>query len=366
MRFSSLFFALAMFGTPAASEVITIAAFNVENLFDTVDDPDNPRDDTYLPLSVKQIDQAAHNANCETWNGSTGFFSDRCKTLDWSDAVYSQKLARLGETILALGTLPEVIVVPETENAQVLEDLVDQALPGSGYRVVQLDTSDEPGSRGIDVGLLTTLPLAGTPTAHVVDFDRDEDTCGKTRDILQVPLELPNGETLHIFGVHFPSGGNPFRCRVRAMNNLNTLVGELPEGSLYVAAGDFNVNCNEGPTDSFARLLRIGNWYASPLVRSGCEAPGSSKFVDRRINNWNTWSFLDMILVSSTLSPSRPSDKNWFADLGSFSSAIVTSEQIMVDENDRGFIEPRRFDPVTGRGVSDHLPVVMRLISRRD
>lgn len=366
MRLATLLLALSLLSTPAAAEVVRIVAFNVENLFDTVNDVDNPRDDTYLPLSVKQMDQATHDANCETWNGPSGFFSDQCKTLDWSEEVYGQKLARLGETIIALGTLPEVIVVPETENAQVLEDLVAEALPGSGYRVVQLDTSDEPDSRGIDVGLLTTLPAAGTPTAHVIDFERDEETCGKTRDILQVPLELPDGETLHVFGVHFPSGGNPYRCRIRAMNNLNTLVAGLPEGSLSIAAGDFNVNCNEGPTDSFSRLLRIGNWYASPLVRSDCEAPGSSKFVDRLVNNWNTWSFLDMILVSSTLSPSQPSDKNWFADLGSFSSAIVTPEQITVDEDDRGFIEPRRFDPVTGRGVSDHFPVVMRLISRRD
>lgn len=366
MRIRSFLMAALLSSTPAVAEVVTVVAFNVENLFDTVDDVDNPRDNTYLPLAVKQADQATHDTNCEMWNGTSGFFSDQCKTLDWSDAVYAQKLARLGETIVALGPLPEIIVVPETENAQVLEDLVTEALPGSGYRVVHLDTSDEPESRGIDVGLLTTLPAAGAPTAHVIEFDRDEDTCGKTRDILQVPLELPDGETLHVFGVHFPSGGNPYRCRVRAMNSLNALVADLPDGSLSVAAGDFNVNCNEGPTDSFGRLLRIGNWYASPLVRSGCEAPGSSKFVDRLVNNWNTWSFLDMILVSSTLSPSQPSDKNWFADLGSFSSAIVTPEQIMVDVGDRGFIEPRRFDPLTGRGVSDHFPVVIRLISRRD
>lgn len=38
----------------------------------------------------------------------------------------------------------------------------------------------------------------------------------------------------------------------------------------------------------------------------------------------------------------------------------------MVDEGDYGYIEPRRFDPVTGRGVSDHFPVQIRLISRRD
>ena len=31
---------------------------------------------------------------------------------------------------------------------------------------------------------------------------------------------------------------------------------------------------------SMKRLLLRGNWYASPLLRHGCTAPGSSKFVD--------------------------------------------------------------------------------------
>lgn len=366
MRIIAFFAALVFLTTTARAETITIAAFNVENLFDAVDDPGNPRDETYLPLAVKEANAATHHASCEMWNGETGFYTEQCKTLDWSDAVYSQKLTRLAATINALPTLPQILIIPETENLAVLEDLVNRGLPNSGYEAVQLDTSDEPESRGIDVGLLTTFPLAGSASAHVVDFGKDAERCGKTRDILQVPLQLPDGEILHVFGVHFPSGASPYRCRIRAFNNLNKLVANLPEGSLAVAAGDFNINCNEAPSDSFSRLLRQGNWYASPLIQHGCDAPGSSKFVDRLVNNWHTWSFLDMILVSSTLSPSQPSEKNWFADLGSFSSMIVDSEQIMVDEKDRGFIEPRRFDPATGRGVSDHLPVQMRLVSRRN
>lgn len=102
------------------------------------------------------------------------------------------------------------------------------------------------------------LIFAQLMVAQVVDDPRKHDT----------------EYTLDVFGVHFPSGASPYRCRIRAMNNLNSLVAALPEGSLSVAADDFNVNCNEAPTDSFGRLLRIGNWYASPLVRSGCDAPG--------------------------------------------------------------------------------------------
>ena len=71
-----------------------------------------------------------------------------------------------------------------------------------------------------------------------------------------------------------------------------------------------------------------------------------------------------MILVSAELSPTRPSTKNWFADLGSFGTVVVQSEQVGVD--DYGYVRPRWFDPATGRGVSDHWPVAIRLHTRGD
>ena len=137
------------------------------------------------------------------------------------------------------------------------------------FHVVQLDTTDEPDNRGIDVGILTQLPIVEEPKAFAVDFKRDSGTCGKTRDIVRVGLRLPDGQTLFVFGVHFPSGRSPFRCRIRAFKELNKLAKDLPAGSLAVAAGDYNINCVEGRTDAFARLLRKGNWSASPLVSAG-------------------------------------------------------------------------------------------------
>lgn len=350
----------------AIAQPITIVSYNAENMFDTEDDPSNPRDDTYLPLTVKEQNRHAHDTQCETYNGPTGFYTNECKTLNWDSATYTTKLKRYADVLKAMPVLPDVVVVPETENKKVLDDLISQNLPNSGYTSVQLDTSDKPDSRGIDVGLLTRLPILGAPTAHVIDFGGASEKCGKTRDILQVTVQLPDSAELTVFGVHFPSGASPFECRVRALKRVSELSAALPEGSLAIAAGDFNVNCNEAPTEGFARILQRRNWYVSPLATHGCNAPGSSKFVDRIMDNWNTWSFLDMILVSSELSVTRPSNKNWFADLGSFGTLVVHPEQIAVDDADKGFVEPRRFDPKTGRGVSDHWPVMIRLLPRRN
>lgn len=366
-RYTSLFllFAFSTFSSTAEKSVVTIVSFNLENLFDTKDDPDNPHDDTYLPLTEKN-NRTNHEQNCEE-NTHTDWYKKQCIEMDWSQAVYEQKLENLATVINAMPSVPDVIVVPETENIDVLNDLVNvESIRNLGYNTVQLDTSDKPLSRGIDVGLLTRLPLhTDPPVAHTIDFGRDQDKCRATRDTLQVTLTLPDGEPLHIYGVHFPSGGNPVTCRIRAMMQLNELVSELPKDTLYLAAGDFNFNCNETPAEFFRRMLTLGKWYISPVAQQGCTAPGSSKFTDRRINFWHTWSFLDLILVSSTLSPTQSSTKNWFADLGSFQTLAIHPNQIAVDEKNRGFIQPRRFNPVTGEGVSDHWPVGIRLLPRR-
>lgn len=348
----------------SSAETVNIVTFNAENLFDTQDDVDNPRDDSYLPLAVKVERGAAHEQKCEEYN--SGFYLNQCKTLDWNDEVYDSKLKAYADVLLAMPNVPDVVVIPETENLKVMEDLVSRHLSGEGYAIVQLDTSDEPESRGIDVALLSKLPIVGQPKAHIVDFGRDKERCGVTRDILETTVKLPDGENLTVFGVHFPSGRSPSQCRYRAFKELSKLARDLPEGSLSVAAGDFNINCNETSSDAYERLLFRGNWYTSPVITHGCTAPGSSKYVDRLLSNWNTWSFLDQILVSQELSMTKPSQKNWFAEIGSFQTLVVHPNQYKVDEDDEGYIEPRRFDPVTKTGVSDHWPVGIRLLKRRN
>jgi len=350
----------------AAAQQITIVSYNAENLFDTSDDITNPHDNTYLPLSVKTAQGADHERSCLTANPNPrSFYFKQCISLDWSESVYKKKIANYADVINAMPSLPHVLVIPETENKAVLDDLT-KLLPGSGqWTVIQLDSSDKPNSRGIDVGMISRLPTASEPVAHKIDFGSAANVCDPTRDILHARFKLPDNAVLNVFGVHFPSGSNPFECRSRAFVKLNELAAALPKTELKVAAGDFNLNCAETQTDGMDRLLLRGDWYLSPLAKAGCSAPGSSKFIDRNLYNWNTWSFLDLILVSSSLSPTQESTENWWADLGSFGTVVVTSEQYTVDDANKGFVEPRRFDPATQTGVSDHWPVAIRLMPRR-
>ena len=80
---------------PTGTHAVTLMTFNVENLFDTMDDPEKD-DRDYLPLAQKNNE--AHREACaalrfESWR-------NRCLTTDWNDEVLDRKLSVVAETIL--------------------------------------------------------------------------------------------------------------------------------------------------------------------------------------------------------------------------------------------------------------------------
>ena len=120
-----------LFRLPIGSDTaaVTVMAFNVENVFDNVDDPDKI-DETYLPIGEKQAD--AHIAKCneipvERWR-------DSCLYLDWSDAVIDHKLAVVAATIQQVnnGRGPDIVALQEVENVGILDRLRSEYLADSG------------------------------------------------------------------------------------------------------------------------------------------------------------------------------------------------------------------------------------------
>lgn len=98
-----------------ANDSIDIVAFDAENLFDTVDDIDNPRDDTYLPLIVKVTMQTSHNQKRDQLNGIGSTYVKQCKTLDWNLATYNQRLKRYGDVPKARSPTPYIMNISATE-----------------------------------------------------------------------------------------------------------------------------------------------------------------------------------------------------------------------------------------------------------
>lgn len=361
---ATLFSVLVLSGATFAQEFhrVTVMAFNVENLFDTIDDPANTGDDTYLPLTLKQANPD-HEANCRA-NNDIDFYAEQCITLDWSETVLDRKIGALAGVIAAAAPFPDILIMPETENPSVVSRLNDALPADRRYQtLVQLDSTSVTSDRGIDVAIASTLPLAAPATAHAVDFGDDTELCRGTRDIIEAPLTLPDGKTLHVFGVHLPSGGNPLTCREHAMRTLIAARNALPPDALAIVGGDFNFNCSETQGDLFERMVRFGKWGVPPEVTSGCGEPGTNKHRDRGFGTWFTWSFLDFFLVSENMLAEQRSTSGWFANLGSFRTLVATGEQVAT--SGEGFVSTKRFNPEDGTGVSDHWPVMIELVTRQ-
>lgn len=328
---------------PAPAEsapTVTIMTFNVENLFDNTDDPGKD-DHAYLPVAMKQT--AAHKALCEPIEVPR--WRSECLELDWSDAAVEFKLEQVAAAILQVngGRGPDIIALQEVENINILTRLTRDYLGAAGYReVVLLEGRD---LRGIDVAFLSRLPIRGEPVLHAFNMDAFPDRADDTRGVLEATFELPDGQLLTGFAVHFPAPFHPIEMRELAYDHLNGLRANVPDANVVFAAGDFNTPTRE-MTDTTIMDDRVRPYWrvAHEVDCEGCVGT----------NYWRTgksWSFLDMVLFS----PSPVSPDAWRIRAGGVYLANRYGDQL----NEDGTV--RRFDLERRRGVSDHLPLVMTI-----
>lgn len=110
---------------PIGDNGVRIMFYNIENLFDTFDDP-AINDDEFTPNGEKS----------------------------WSNYRYKEKLNNIAKTIIAVGgwEAPALIGLCEIENYQVLLDLITKTpLATYQYQIVHENSGD---LRGIDVAIL--------------------------------------------------------------------------------------------------------------------------------------------------------------------------------------------------------------------
>ncbi len=316
---------------------VTVMSFNVQNLFDNVDDPGKD-DKAYLPLAAKQNDDhiaACNEIEVDRWR-------DECLYLDWSDEALDLKLRLLADTIRQVGDGKgaDVIALQEVENVNVLERLRIEHLDDLGYLdPVLVEGTD---ARGIDVAFLSKLPLANEPVLHPLLVPDFPDRQGDTRGVLQADFRLPNGAVLTGFSVHFPAPFHPTGMREAAYRHLNALRDALPAEQHVFAAGDFNTtsteDAREGMLDAFARP----HWTVAHDI--GCADCNGTYFYGRD----STWSYLDMILFA----PARSG--NTTARIRADSVAIANGIAAQVAANGT----PQRHRSEERIGVSDHWPMI--------
>jgi len=306
---------------------MSIMTYNVENLFDTVHDQGTD-DYTYLPKSVKKSSNEIQKF-CQKIGDKN--FRDECFNLDWNEATVSKKIANLAKAIKSYNQNgPDVLVLVEIENINAVNLLVDKGLGGVYKHRVLIEGDD---NRGIDVGLASKYPIVSSKHHSIFMNGKKLDT----RGILEVTLNV-NGKTVTVFANHWPSPRNPSVQRVEHANTLLSLVNSK-NSDLTIAVGDFNTLDSDRPHPF--DVLNNDFYDSEQEARdAGVQMlPGTHNYK----GDWNS---LDRIFVSKR-SKVLPDWKTF--DIVSDSSNMSNNSK------------PKRFNPETGEGCSDHLPIVVEV-----
>lgn len=307
---------------------ISVMTFNVENLFDTSDDPGKD-DQAFLPLSSKT--NMKHLKKCDPLRNLKWKFE--CLYLDWTKNHLNRKMKNLAKIARAANpALPDILILQEVENITVLKSWVNKHL-GGAYKTVELIEGRD--KRGIDVAVLSKFSIAKKSILHQIPFqEMKKKTKKDTRGILEVTLKGPKNEKISVYAVHFPAPFHPRKFRRQSLAFLNKLV-KRSNADLKIAAGDMNIPSTEERKFGVLKSSLKNIWKAAHLEAcKNCD--GTYYYAPKK-----EWSFLDVMLYSA--------NGTWKL---ANKTAKVVHHPVHVSNKNR----PKGFDFHTGDGASDHFP----------
>ena len=312
----------------------TIMFYNLENLYDTIDDPMKD-DDEFTPMGDKR----------------------------WTREKYMLKLQNLsavfGAVASSYGGFPSVAGVSEVENIGVMRDLAAQKrMAGAHYKAIHFESND---ARGVDVGMFYRpdkfSPLGSEPVKLVLRSGREY----IGRDILASWGYL-DGELFAFYVCHFLSrragvaaSAGFRRAGAETVRDHAAALRKKYPGIKVVIMGDMNDSPSD---DSLSKLLRAHKSiynipegeYFNPCWALEDEGRGTSLHNHR-------WVLYDNIIVSHNLiAPSDKGlnlcriDRNHYCEI--FRKNFMMSHGV-----------PKRsyYGNSFENGYSDHLPVLIKL-----
>jgi predicted extracellular nuclease len=324
LKFIFLFIVLSAVSC-SKNGVITVGFYNVENLFDTIDDP-NTFDGEFLPDSAKA----------------------------WNTDKYNTKLLNLSTVISDLnGGTPDFLGLCEIENKLVIQDLIKTPLLRTAkYKIIHEESSD---LRGIDVGAIYN-PKVFKYIEHGMEKIDLSEFQQITRDILWVKLEAKQTQENFYFLVnHWPSrrGGleESEPKRIKAAQTLAALSARLikedPTANIVIM-GDFNDEPSSHSLQTVASETSNAQLFN---LMADLEKNGKGSYCYR-----DDWNMLDQIIINSNLQD----NKTW--------RYVANSVQIKDNEALRQHSEKYEGYPLRtfgGRnylaGYSDHFAVSIQL-----
>lgn len=319
-----------------SQEKFRVVFYNVENLYDTKDNPETNDDDL-------------------TPDGQ----------LHWTNYRYWQKLNNISEAISSVGNgfPPALVGLAEVENDSVLFDLTRRAsLRKHKYEYIITESKD---FRGSNTALLYQRDQIRILSR--VSYTPHIDSVKTTRDILHVTGRVVNGDILDVFVCHFPSRNEGIKrtrpYRIKCADLLRQKVDSLfrvRQKANIIIMGDFN----DYPGDiSLKDTLRAQQLQS---VISDSELYNlffdKSLMKNRPIGSYKyrgKWNYIDQLIVSGNLLDSQS---------GTYiinKEACVHSADFLLhkDSEKHGGLKP--FRTYSGwkylGGYSDHLPVYLDL-----
>ncbi|MBR4853515.1 MAG: endonuclease/exonuclease/phosphatase family protein [Alistipes sp.] len=310
-----------------------VAFYNVENLFDTLDDS-TTADDDMLPDAER----------------------------GWSEERKQKKIADIARVVADMGVdgqPPTIIGLAEVESRQVLEELTSHPLiADAAYKICHFDSPDR---RGIDVALLYRAELFEPSEARVVPISIDGYALS-TRDILAVRGRFCGEETLFIVN-HWPSriGGvwATEHLRIACARQLKAIIYEARQqnGDIkIVTMGDMNDN----PSNRSQRRVvqaRHSHRHLSPNDLYNPLGKNALRIGSSRYNG--KWNHYDNIIISANLVDTNNAQISFVPSQKRHSSAFIFRRDYMC--NKRGYpLRTYQGSEYLG-GTSDHLPICLIL-----
>ena len=320
-------------------KIHTIAFYNVENLFDTINDIN--KNDEASPIMEMKFNRSE---------------------------IYKKKVKNMASVIADIGSdlvnkSPSIVGLSEVENRNVIEDLLNNKhLLNKNYDIVHYDSPDE---RGIDVGLIynkDVFKVNSTKSHELIIYDNNSSKRNYTRDQLVVSGLLDN-ELIHIIVNHWPSrSGGEERSRAGRMAaaELNKkIIDSLQnkyKNAKIITMGDFN----DDPHDDSMKKILNAKKHIEDVKTNGIYNPMEVILSDQGIGSnayRDVWQLFDQILVTEPF-------LNKKYDSYQFYKAGIFNKSYLINKAGRYKGYPFRsfsWGSFTG-GYSDHLPPYIYLI----
>lgn len=315
----------------------TVTFYNVENLFDTVNDS--------LIFDDERTPEGSYR---------------------WTSPRYEKKIEHISAVLSQIGTAitkssPDIIGLCEIENRKVIQDLIHHPnLRDKDYGVIHFDSPDE---RGIDVAFLfkkaSYLPTS-FKSYRLLLFD-DLGERNYTRDQLVVSGIL-DGEEIYFIVNHWPSrrGGpsksKPDRIKAAQLNKrIIDSIKDLNWNSKIISMGDFN---DDPRDDSFKKVLKtVGKkgqldslGLFNPMEKLFKKGIGSLAYRDK-------WNLFDQFFMTASLANENRQTYSFWKAMVYDPSHLKTAE---------GKYSGYPFRTYSGSsysgGYSDHFPVYLYLV----